>query len=75
MLGGDCHRTPDLLILGIGGLSSFLAWSILSSIPEIMDQSHHIEVTVAIHATIHHLVREVDRAVMERTLDRQSHIR
>ena len=63
-----------LLILGIGGLSSYLAWSILSSTQEILEQSHHIETTERIHATIHHLVREVDRAVIERTLDRQSHM-
>jgi len=63
-----------LLILAIGGLSSFLAWSILSSTQDILHQSHHIEVTERIHATIHHLIREVDRAVIERTLDRQMHM-
>jgi nitrate/nitrite-specific signal transduction histidine kinase len=63
------------LILAIGGLSSFLAWSIVSSTQEILGQSHHIEVTETIHATIHHLVREVDRAVIERTLDRRSHMK
>ncbi len=64
-----------LLILAIGGLSSFFAWSILSSNHEILKESHHIEITEGIHATIHHLVREVDRAVIERTLDRQSHMK
>ncbi len=38
-----------------------------------MSESHHIEVTEQIHATIHHLIREVDRAIIEGTLDRQSH--
>ncbi len=64
-----------LLILATGGLSSFLAWSILSSTHEILRESHHIEVTESIHSTIHHVSHEVDRAVIERTLDRQSHIR
>lgn len=64
-----------LLILAIGGLSSLLAWSILSNTREILEQSHHIEVTETIHATIHHLIREVDWAVIERSLDRQSHMR
>ena len=63
-----------VLILAIGGLSSFLAWSILSSTQEILGQSHHIEVTETIHATIHHLIREVDRAIIEGSLDRQSHM-
>src|SRR5574341_138173 len=63
-----------LLILGIGGLSSYQAWSILSSSQEILRESHHVEVTERIHATIHHLIREVDRAVMQRTLDRQMHM-
>lgn len=63
-----------LLILAIGGISSFLAWSILSSTQQIVKETHHIVVTESIHATIHHLVREVDRAVIERTLDRQAHI-
>ena len=58
----------------MGGLSSFLAWSILSSTQEILGQSHHIEVTESIHATIHHLIREVDRAIIEGSLDRQSHM-
>ena len=64
-----------LVILAIGGLSSYLAWSILSSTQEILGQTHHIETTEGIHATIHHLVREMDRAVIERTLDRQSHMK
>jgi nitrate/nitrite-specific signal transduction histidine kinase len=63
-----------LLILGIGGLSSYQAWSILSSSQEILRESHHVEVTERIHATLHHLIREVDRAVMQRTLDRQMHM-
>ncbi len=63
------------LILAIGGLSSFLAWSILSSTQEILRESRHIEVTEAIHATMHHLLREVDRAIIERTLDRQLHMK
>ncbi len=64
-----------LLFLAVGGLSSFLAWSILSSNHEILKESNHIEVTEGIHATIHHLIREVDRALIERTLDRQSHMK
>lgn len=64
-----------LLILVIGGLSSFLAWSILSSTQEIVRESHHVEVTESIHTTIHHLIRELDRAIIQRTLDRQSHVK
>ncbi len=64
-----------LLILATGGLSSFLAWSILSSTHEILKESHHIEVTEDIHATNHHLIYEVERAVIEQTLDRQSHMK
>lgn len=64
-----------VLILAIGGLSSFLAWSILSSTHEVLKETHHVEVMEGIHATIHHLVREVDRAVIDRTLDRQAHMK
>ncbi len=63
-----------LVILAIGGLTSFLAWSILSSTHEILRESHHIEITESIHATIHHLIHEADRAGMGRTLDRQPHM-
>ncbi len=64
-----------LLILATGGVTSFLAWSILSSTHEILQESHHIEVTESIHATLHHLLREVDRAMIEQSLDRESHIK
>ena len=64
-----------VLILAIGGLSSLLAWSILSDAQQILVVNSHIEVTEIIHATIHPLVREVDRAVIDRTLDRRSHMK
>ncbi len=63
------------LTLGTGGLSSFLAWSILPSVDRILGASHHIEVIERIHATMHHVVREVDRAVIRRTLDREALIK
>ena len=62
------------LVLTIGGLSSFQAWSILSGTQEIQEQGHHIQLTEAIHVTIHQLIREVDRAVMETRLDREIHM-
>ena len=62
------------IILAIGGLSSFLAWSILSIAQQIPAQSRHIEVTEDIHATILHVIREVDRAVIEGNPDPRSHL-
>jgi len=41
------------LVLTIGGLSSFQAWSILSGTQKIQEQGHHIQLTEAIHVTIH----------------------
>lgn len=64
-----------LLILGIGGVSSYLAYSILVSNEQIVRNKHHIEVTDAIQASILHLIREVDRAVIRQTLDRENRIR
>lgn len=64
-----------LLIVGIGGVSSYLAYSILASNEQIVRNKHHIEVTEAIQASILHLIREVDRAVIRRTLDREFRIR
>ncbi len=64
-----------LLILAIGGVSSFLAWSILASTRDILRESTHVEATEEIHATIHHLIHEVDRAVIEGSLDRRSHMK
>lgn len=62
------------IILVVGGLSSFLAWSILSIAQQIPAQSHHIEITEDIHATILHVIREVDRAVIQGNPDPQSHL-
>ncbi|HSB52345.1 MAG TPA: HAMP domain-containing protein [Dissulfurispiraceae bacterium] len=62
------------LILAVGGLSSFLAWHILAITPEIPVQSNHSEITEIIHNTIDHLIREVDRTVIEGSLDRRSHL-
>jgi len=62
------------IILAVGGLSSFLAWSILSIAQQIPAQSRHIEITEDIHATILHVIREVDRAVIQGNPDPQSHL-
>ncbi len=62
------------IILATGGLSSFLARSILSIARQIPAQSYHIEVTEDIHATILHLIHEVNRAVTQRDPDPQSHL-
>jgi nitrate/nitrite-specific signal transduction histidine kinase len=62
------------IILVVGGLCSFLAWSILSIAQEIPVQSHHIAVTEDIHATMLHAIREVDRAVIQGNPEPQSHL-
>ena len=61
------------LMVTVGGLSAGLAWSILSGTRKIRTQSHHTQLTEAIHTRIHHLIREVDWAVIERSPERESH--
>lgn len=62
------------IIFVVGGLSSFLAWSILSIAQKIPVQSHHIAVTEDIHASILHVIREVDRSVIQGNPEPQSHL-
>lgn len=64
-----------LLIVAIGGVSSYLAYFILSSTEQIVRNKHHIEVTEAIQTSVHHLIRDVDRAVIRGTLEREARIR
>lgn len=61
------------LILAVGGLSSFKAWSILTIAKKIQDESHDLKITEDIHTMLHHLIHEVDRAVIQGKLDRGSH--
>jgi nitrate/nitrite-specific signal transduction histidine kinase len=62
------------IILATGGLSSFLARSILSIARQIPVQSHHIEITDDIHATILRLMHEVNRAVIQGNPGPHSHL-
>jgi signal transduction histidine kinase len=62
------------LILAVGGLSSFKAWSILTIAKKIQNENHDLKVTEDIHATLHHVIHEVDRAVLQGKLDRGSHL-
>ena len=63
-----------ILILSVGGLSSFLAWSILATAQEIPANGLHAERAESIQTTIHHLTREVHWAVIEQAPDRRSQI-
>ncbi|HSB52346.1 MAG TPA: hypothetical protein VLD40_06780, partial [Dissulfurispiraceae bacterium] len=62
------------LILAVGGLSSFKAWSILSIAKRIQQESDDLKITEEIHLTLHHLIHEVDRGVIQGKLDREPHL-
>ena len=62
------------IIFAVGGLSSYLAWSILSVAQEIPEQTHHVEIVEGIHATLHHMIHEVNRALIEGSLDRRPYM-
>lgn len=64
-----------LLLVAVGGVSSYLAWSILSIAQDIPLQSHHVQTTEEIQSNVQHLIHETYRAVIHSTLDRDVHVR
>lgn len=64
-----------LLVLVVGGLSLLSARFISRGIEEVRKEGHSIELMEEMHVGIHHLIREIDRAVITGVADRIDHTR